>query len=120
MSLIVYADFSSPDCYLASRRADALAAVGLPVDWRAVEQRPRLPVTGVPTLAADQQAVTARFAELEGVLLPGERLPWTMPGFVPRTEAVGVGLCGGARQQGGRRRAAAAVRVVLARGRGHR
>lgn len=34
MSLIVYADFSCPDCYLTSRRADALTAAGVPIDWR--------------------------------------------------------------------------------------
>ena len=37
MVLIVYGDFSCPDCYLASRRADALSAAGVTVDWRAVD-----------------------------------------------------------------------------------
>lgn len=87
MSLIVYADFSSPDCYLASRRVDALAAAGAPLDWRAGEQRPDLPVTGVRLLAEEQQALSGRFAELGRVLLPNEQLPWAMPRFVPKTEA---------------------------------
>lgn len=87
MSLIVYADFSCPDCYLASRRADALVAAGVSIDWRAVEHAPQLPVAGMRLSAADQQAVTERFAVLDDLLLPGEVLPWTVPTFVPKTEA---------------------------------
>lgn len=87
MSLIVYADFVSPESYLASRRADALAATGVPVDWRAVEQRPARPVPGVRLPAAEQQELSGRFADLDGLLLPGERLPRAVPGFSPRTEA---------------------------------
>lgn len=86
-SLIVYADFSSPECYLASRRADALAGVGVRVDWRAVEQRPDLAARGVRWPADEQQAISERFAELDGLLLPGEGLPWAMPGVLPKTEA---------------------------------
>ena len=86
MSLIVYADFSSPECYLASRRADALAAVAQ-VDWRAVESRPALPVGGVPLSGADRQSVAGRFATLESTLLDGERLPWSVPAVLPKTEA---------------------------------
>jgi len=87
MSLIVYGDFSCPDCYLTSRRADALAAAGVPIDWRAVEHAPQLPVTGTRLSAADQQAVTERFAALDKLLLPDETLPWTVPASVPKTEA---------------------------------
>jgi len=49
MGLIVYSDFSCPECYLASRRVDALRAAGVEVDWRAVEH--------------DQEAVEARLIE---------------------------------------------------------
>lgn len=87
MSLIVYADFSCPDCYLASRRADALAVAGVPIDWRTVEHSPHLPVGGARLSAADHEAVAGRLAALEDLLLPGERLPWTAPASVPRTEA---------------------------------
>lgn len=87
MSLIVYADFSCSDCYLTSRRVDTLAAAGVPIDWRAVERAPQLPVAGTGLSATDQQAVTERFAVLDSLLLSGECLPWTAPTCVPKTEA---------------------------------
>lgn len=86
MSLIVYADFDSPACYLASRRADVLAA-DRPVDWRAVEVRPDRSVLGVAASADDRSALAVRFKALEALLLSGERLPWAMPAAVPKTEA---------------------------------
>jgi hypothetical protein len=87
MSLTVYADFSCPDCYLAARRVDMLAAAGVPVDFRAVERAPELPVPGRRLSAADHDALAERFSELQHLLLPGERLPWTVPPILPKTEA---------------------------------
>lgn len=86
MSLIVYADFSSPECYVASRRADALAGV-VEVDWRAVESRADLPVGGVPLSGEDRRALVARFSTLQASLLDWELLPWRIPAVVPKTEA---------------------------------
>lgn len=85
--LLVYADFASPECYLASRRVDALVAAGVAVDWRAVELNPRQPVTGRPAGPDDQAATSQRMAALAALLLPHEQLPWQMPRLVPRTEA---------------------------------
>lgn len=85
--LVVYADFVSPECYLASRRVDALIAAGVAVDWRAVEQNPALPVTGRSLGPDDQLETGKRMAALATLLLPGEPLPWQLPGLVPRTEA---------------------------------
>lgn len=85
--LIVYADFSCPDCYLASHRADALSAAEVTIDWRAVEHWPHLPVTGLRLSGTEKNALTERFTALDDLLLPGERLPFSMPAFVPKTEA---------------------------------
>lgn len=87
MNLIVYADFTRPDCYLASRRVDVLRAAGIAVDWRAVEHEPRLSVIARPLSAGEQDRRSGRFAELVDLLLPGEQLPWAMPTAMPRTEA---------------------------------
>lgn len=85
-SLVVYGDFNCPWSYLAFRRASLLAADGLPVEWRAVEHDPRRPV---PTSLS-----SARFDGLHeemdrvlALLLPGERLPYDLAGFVPWTDA---------------------------------
>lgn len=87
MSIVVYADFTCPDCYLAAHRADALAAADVPIDFRAVERRPDLPVGGVCSSAADQDALTARYNTLQELLLPGEYLPWSLPLLTPKSEA---------------------------------
>ena len=65
MSVTVYADFTCPDCYLAARRTDILAAAGVPVDFRVVEHRPHLPVAGEKLAAADQDGLTERFRALQ-------------------------------------------------------
>lgn len=87
MSMVLYVDVSAPECYLAVRRAAVLAAAGVPVDVRAVEQEPRLPVPGRRLAEADRDALSARFGALEALLLPGEELPWSMPPLTPRTQA---------------------------------
>lgn len=87
MAVIVYADFGSPECYLAGRRVDALSIAGVAVDWRAVERYPRVPVTGRPLGPDGQAEIERRMAGLADLLLPGETLPWTAPRLVPRTEA---------------------------------
>lgn len=87
MRLIVYADFTSALCYLASRRVDALGTAGVNIDWRAVESDRQLPVTGRVLGPADRAALEEQMATVGGLLLPDERLPWTPPRAVPRTEA---------------------------------
>ena len=87
MSMVVYADFSCPDCYLASRRVDALRAAGVEVDWRSIEHEPSMPVGGHRVSQAVRDGLSERFAELTRLLLPGEALPWAMPGSVAKTEA---------------------------------
>lgn len=87
MTMIIYADFACPLCYLASRRVDALRAAGVEVDWRAVECHPKTPIAGAHLDAARLDTLITEFAELTGMLLPGEKLPWTMPTGIPKTEA---------------------------------
>jgi 2-hydroxychromene-2-carboxylate isomerase len=87
MTLIVYADFDSPEGYLASRRAGALVAAGVAVDWRAVQRRPAWPVTGTRIAAEEQEALARRFEELDALLLPGEPLPRVAATLAPNTEA---------------------------------
>jgi len=91
VNLIVYADFSSPLCYLVSSRVDALRAAGIDVDWRAVERAPRLPVTGRRLDGAGRAALEAELAETLEMLLPEEQLTWTMPDLIPKTEAAVAG-----------------------------
>lgn len=87
MSLIVYGEFVGPECYLASRRVDALAAAGVDVDWRAVEPRPGLGMSAERLTDADRAALADRLAELDDLLVPGERLPRRAPAFRPHAGA---------------------------------
>jgi hypothetical protein len=87
VNVIVYADFTRPDCYLAAQRADVLAAGHVPVDFRVVEHKPQLPVAGEKLAAADQDALAERFRVLQDLLLPGEKLAWQMPLITAKTEA---------------------------------
>ncbi|HEX6521933.1 MAG TPA: DsbA family protein [Streptosporangiaceae bacterium] len=87
MKVIVYGDFNSLYCYVASQRADQLVREGkADVEWCAVEHRPRLPVTGVKPPpggvgAHDDLAGAARLA------LPGEHLPAALPAVISNTRA---------------------------------
>lgn len=100
MELVIYADFGSPACYAASRRADALVAAGVRVDWRAIEPDPRLPVGGVRMSAAERDALERELETVSGLLLPGEELPASIPAFRPNArgpvagyaEAYGAGV----------------------------
>lgn len=84
MSGAIYADFTCPACLLASQRVDRMSGAGQPSpDWRAVEHRPRLPLTG---LRLDPGAVAVRDRELSLIRKfaeAGEDLPPKAPGFLP-------------------------------------
>lgn len=92
MTIAVYGDFTCPYSYLASRRTDVLIAAGAPVEWRAVEHRPDLPVTGRPLDPTARAAIEEEVAEVRGLCLPGETLPLAVPHFQPRTDAANAGL----------------------------
>ncbi len=84
----IYADFTDPWAYLASRRLDRLAEAGAEVpDWRAVAHRHGLPQV---TLRLDAVAQANRQAELDRVrelLGPDEELPGRAPALLPHPDA---------------------------------
>lgn len=79
MGLVIYSDFGSAGAYLASRRADALGAAGVQVDWRAVEADPRAPVGGAPLAPAEREELARERESTRELLLPGEELPSSPP-----------------------------------------
>jgi hypothetical protein len=82
----VYGDFNCPWSYLAFRRAAVLCAAGMAVDWRAVEHAPRRVRPAVDRLR-DFESLPEEMDRVVGMLLPGERLPYDLSGFVPETRA---------------------------------
>jgi 2-hydroxychromene-2-carboxylate isomerase len=86
-TLVLYSDFSCPMCYLASQRVDALTSAGVVVEWRAVEHRPELLVTGLRHDVDTGSAAERALGDARAVLRPGELLPATVPAMVPKTEA---------------------------------
>lgn len=92
MTIVVYGDFTCPYSYLASCRTDVLIEAGALVEWRAVEHRPGLPVTGRPLDPPARAALEEEVAEIRGLCLDGEELPLALPHLQPRTEAAAAGL----------------------------
>jgi hypothetical protein len=87
VKVIVFGDFNSLHCYLASQRADRLVQEGkADIEWCAVEHRPRLPVTGTkpPPGSVGAQDDLAEAAQLA---LPGEQLPAGPPSVISNTRA---------------------------------
>jgi hypothetical protein len=85
--LVVHGDFSCAMCYLASQRVDVLTRAGVAVEWRAVEHRPELPVTGLRPDVDAQSAAARALAAAQRLVLPGEKLPSAVPALVPKTQA---------------------------------
>lgn len=84
----VYADFTSAECYLASVRTDRLIEAGNRApDWRAVEHRPRLPLSGVRLNGAAHAIRGKELATARQLLEPGEVFEARNPGFLPNTRA---------------------------------
>ncbi len=85
--LVVYGDFGCPMCYLASQRVDELVRAGVAVQWRAIELRPRLPVTGLRRDGEARAAADRALADARALLRKGEHLPAAVPGLAPKTQA---------------------------------
>ena len=86
-TLVLYGDFSCATCYLASQRVDGLTRAGVAVEWRAVEHRPELPVTGLRHDVDTRSAAEHALAHSRALLRPGEQLPLAVPAMVPKTQA---------------------------------
>jgi len=91
VSLIVYGDFTCPACYLASWRADLLPPGSDPVDWRAVEHQPRLPLTGHRPGRAQREGLEKQWRAVRALMLPGEDLPGRPPPSLASTRAAVAG-----------------------------
>ncbi|MEO7060234.1 MAG: DsbA family protein [Lapillicoccus sp.] len=84
---VLYADFTSPNSCLASHRIDALKAVDIDIEWRAVELHPHLPVMGIPLTGQHGSAVEKAMSAVTERLLPREVLGWKKPALTPHTQA---------------------------------
>lgn len=88
MKLVIYGDFNCPYSYLASVRADVLAARGLAeIDWRAVEHDTDI---AVPTVPADAELTASLAREVDDVrsqLSPGEQFTIEPPPFQPSSRS---------------------------------
>lgn len=88
--ITLYGDFNCPWSYLAFRRAEVLASAGADVDWRAVEHAPWTP-DGHDHRASQVGELRREMGRVVDALLPGERLPYDLTGFVPHTRAAVAG-----------------------------
>lgn len=88
MRLVLYGDFNCPYSYLASVRADVLAAAGVAtIDWRAVEHDPEITVPTAPPDDDLALMLQREVDEVRGLLREGERLTIRVPPFQPNTAA---------------------------------
>jgi 2-hydroxychromene-2-carboxylate isomerase len=98
--IVVYGAFNSPWSYLASRRAELLAGDGVRVDWRAVDEGAATGLPGRPGDSVGQfESLRMEMDRVVGALLPGERLPYVLAGFLTDAGAA-VTVYGKARQLG--------------------
>jgi hypothetical protein len=86
--MIIYADFTSAYCYLASLRLDRLMAAGHdPVDWRAVEHRPGLPRPGLHLNDTARLIRGRELAATRCLLTHGEEFKARNPRCLPNTRS---------------------------------
>ena len=83
--IVVYGAFSSAWSYLASSRAALLEADGLYVDWRVVGDK--IGFGDQPNELERFEATRREMERVVSALLPGERLPYSLAGFLTNTGA---------------------------------
>lgn len=83
MTIVVHGDFTDARSHIASRRLDALAAAGIPVEWRAVRAHPSLTVTQTPMDAVTHRYVDATREWLRDNALAGAPGIGPAPRFTP-------------------------------------
>lgn len=86
MKLILYGSFNCPYSYLASLRADRLAAAGAAeVGWRAVVHDTAVPRSGLPVTGELAQMFDRELAQIRGLAQQGEAYPARRPARQPDT-----------------------------------
>ena len=86
MHLILYGDFNCPFSALASVRCTALEDAGIAtVDWRAVEQAPRLPVLGRELIGTQRAALKEELDEVRSLYVAGEHGVLKLPPVISNT-----------------------------------
>ena len=118
--MIIYADFTSAYCYLASLRVDRLMAAGRGlVDWRAVEHRPGLPRSGLQLSGTAQLIRGRELAAARCLLAPREEFEARNPRFLPNTQSANARLRHRPRPRARRRRTTRPLRRLLGAGTAH-
>lgn len=84
---VIYADFSSARCYLASQLVDRLRNAGHSIEWRAIEGEAGLPVGGRRRTSQESAEVAVIGAELEAEPVLRGCLLRDLPNLVPHPTA---------------------------------
>jgi predicted DsbA family dithiol-disulfide isomerase len=90
--LVLYGSFNCPYSFLASLRADRLAAAGdAAVQWRAVVHDPAMPPSGREVCGDLADLLDRELEEIGGLLVPGEHYPARRPALLANTTAAVAG-----------------------------
>jgi 2-hydroxychromene-2-carboxylate isomerase len=88
MELVIYGDFNCPFSALASERAARLEALGVSVDWRAVQHDPSRPAAGRPIDAVTRTELEHEIETVRDQLGPDESITLHPPTTLINTAAI--------------------------------
>jgi hypothetical protein len=92
VSLVLYGSFNCPYSFLASLRADRLAATGdAAAQWRAVVHDPAMPPSGRKVCGDLADLLDRELQEIQGLMAPGEHYPARRPALLANTTAAVAG-----------------------------